>query len=130
MTETVGPDVSTAAAVIVTVDSALLIVPSLTTSLATYTPVVSAVKRVLTAAEEDKEAKLFAGFAVSSHANVKASPLASELALPSRLTTLPVSTFCAAPAFATGAALAVLAVMLTAAALLLSLPSWTTTLAI
>ena len=53
-------------------------------------------------------------------------PLASDLVLPSKVTTDPVLTFCATPALATGATLATAAVTVTEAAALLSDPSLTT----
>ena len=52
--------------------------------------------------------------------------MASELALPSSVTVLPATTVCAAPAWATGAALAELAVMVTLDDVLLACPSLTT----
>ena len=55
---------------------------------------------------------------------------ASALAEPSRVTLVPVVTFCAGPAFATGATLRIEAVMVTVAAALFTLPSLTMRLAV
>ena len=53
----------------------------------------------------------------------------SELALPLRVTVDPVVTLCAVPAFAAGAVFETLAVIVTVAGVLLTLPSLTTRLA-
>jgi hypothetical protein len=91
--------------VIVTVEAALLTCPSLTTRLATYVPAWSAVKVGAAELAPVNAAELPAGLDTSVHAYVSGSLLASELALPFSVTMLPVITFCAAPALATGARL-------------------------
>src|SRR4249920_3495174 len=73
-----------------------------------------------------RAAALPAGLLVRVHEYVRESLFASELALPSKVTVIPVSTLCTLPAFATGAAFAVAAVTVTLAALLFSAPSLTT----
>lgn len=92
-------------------------------------PAISALKVGLTDEVEDKVAVLPDGLVVSDHALVKGSLLASELALPSSVTTVPTTTFCATPAFATGAALEMVAVMLALTGALLTLPSFTKSVA-
>ena len=57
---------------------------------------------------DDKAAKLPAGTAVICQRYVSDSLLASRLPLPSKVTKLPVVTFCVTPALATGAVLGLL----------------------
>ena len=69
-------------------------------------PSTSGVKVGLAELADDNADVLPVGLVVSDHPKVSASPLASELELPSKLTDLPAVTVCAKPALATGATLA------------------------
>jgi hypothetical protein len=113
------------AAVIVTVSAALPIVPSLTTKLNTYAPSLSAVNVGLTAVALDSVAVLLAGFDVNDQLYVSGSSFASVLPLPFSVTTEPVATSWSILALATGAEFAVAAVIVTVAAVLLTVPSLT-----
>jgi hypothetical protein len=71
-------------------------------------------------------AALPAGREVRLHRKVSLSPLGSVLAAPSSVTLAPIATCCAAPASATGARFALLAVTVTVAGALSTVPSLTT----
>ena len=107
-----------------TVATALSTLPSFTCKLNTYTPAMSAVKVGLADVAEDKAALELVGLFSKVHLYVMASPLASELALPSKVT-LPNITLWLVPALATGTALTTDAVTVVATVVLSTRPSFT-----
>ena len=89
-------------------------------------PALSAVNVGFALVSKDKAAELPEGLAPHDHLKVRGSLLASELDVPSSVTTAPTTTLWAVPALATGAELVLDAITVTGTGALSTLPSFTT----